>query len=139
VEDVEAAFASITSVLKPGGVALIFVPSRNAVFARLNMLLPQSVKQSILYSIFPEKRKKQGFPAFYNNCTPSGLKKLAAANGLTVIEERYCELLFFIFVSGLRRVATLGAVVSRSGKRSGGRDFLSGSAKARKMISSTAD
>ncbi|OGK04740.1 MAG: hypothetical protein A2W80_02130 [Candidatus Riflebacteria bacterium GWC2_50_8] len=89
VENVEAAFVSIATILKPGGLALIFVPSRNAVFARLNMLLPQSVKQSILYGIFPEKRKKQGFPAFYNSCTPAGLKKLAAANGLTIIEERY--------------------------------------------------
>lgn len=89
VENVEAALASIATTLKSGGHALLFVPSRNAVFARLNMLLPQSFKQSILYGIFPEKRKKQGFPAFYNNCTPAGLKRLAAANGLAIIEERY--------------------------------------------------
>jgi len=89
VENIKSAFAAITSILKPGGQALIFVPSRNAVFARLNLLLPQSVKQKILYTIFPEKRKNQGFPAYYNCCTPAGFKKLAAANSLAVIEERY--------------------------------------------------
>ncbi len=65
------------------------MPSRNAVYARLNIVLPQSVKQRILYWLFPEMRKCQGFPAYYNNCTPAELKKLAIANGLVIIEERY--------------------------------------------------
>ena len=57
VPDVEAAFVSMASLLRKGGVALIFVPSRNAVFARLNNLLPQRVKLFLLHTIFTSSRR----------------------------------------------------------------------------------
>jgi 2-polyprenyl-6-hydroxyphenyl methylase/3-demethylubiquinone-9 3-methyltransferase len=94
VEDVEGAFSAISSVLKPGGLALIFVPSKYAVFARLNVVMPQKLKKYIMYKIYPDTKLTQGFPAYYNKCTPSEFKKLASINNLTVIEERY------YFVSG---------------------------------------
>jgi 2-polyprenyl-3-methyl-5-hydroxy-6-metoxy-1,4-benzoquinol methylase len=40
VSDAKAAIRGIASLLKPGAVALVFVPCRNALFARLNLLLP---------------------------------------------------------------------------------------------------
>lgn len=89
VKDVEAAFTAISSILKPGGLALIFVPSRNAVFARLNIILPQKIKKAILHTIYPESRRDQGFPSYYDKCTPLEFKKLASSNGLSLIEERY--------------------------------------------------
>lgn len=89
VRDVEGAFNSIASILKPGGLALIFVPSRNAVFARLNIILPQKMKQRILYTIFPKTVEVQGFPSYYNKCTPREFKQLAQSNRLAPIEERY--------------------------------------------------
>lgn len=89
VQDVPGAFIAISSALKPGGKALIFVPSRNAVFARLNIVLPQQVKEWLLYTIFPKTRAAQGFPSFYNRCTPNDFKQLAAENGLTIIDSRY--------------------------------------------------
>ncbi len=89
VNGVEAAFASISSILKTGGVALIFVPSRNAIFARLNLLLPQSVKKAVLHSIFPHTQRDQGFPAYYDKCTPSQFKKLAARHEMDVVDEKY--------------------------------------------------
>ena len=49
VPNVESAFKSISSLLQKDGVALIFVPSRNAVFAQLNLILPQKIKK-ILFS-----------------------------------------------------------------------------------------
>lgn len=89
VKDVESAFKAITSILKPGGFAIIYVPSRNAIYARLNLILSQKIKEKILYGIFPETREAQGFPSFYDQCTPSEFHKLASSNGLSVVEERY--------------------------------------------------
>jgi len=36
VSDVQAALVNIATILKPGGRVLIFIPSRNAIFDRLN-------------------------------------------------------------------------------------------------------
>lgn len=89
VKDVERAFRSIASVLKPGGVALLFVPSRNAVFARLNIVLPQRIKKKLLHAIFPKTRRGQGFPSYYDKCTPAHFKRMASDNGLSVVDARY--------------------------------------------------
>ena len=89
VKDVEGAFGSISSILKPGGLALIFVPSKNAVFARLNIILPQEIKKTILHTIYPKTMEGQGFPSYYNQCTPAEFKQLAQSNGFSLIEERY--------------------------------------------------
>ena len=89
VHDVGAAFECIASVLKPGGVALLFTPSRNALFAQLNRVLPQNAKKSILYGIAPQTRAMQGFRAYYDRCTPRDFRRLAKANGLVVKEERF--------------------------------------------------
>ncbi len=61
VPSTERAFRAIGSLLKPGGLALIFAPSRNAVFARLNLLLPQRLKRAILFAVFPESRYRDGY------------------------------------------------------------------------------
>jgi 2-polyprenyl-6-hydroxyphenyl methylase/3-demethylubiquinone-9 3-methyltransferase len=89
VRDVEAAFAAIRSCLKLGGRALIFVPSRNAVFARLNILLPERLKRTILHTVFPNTRNAQGFPSFYDNCTPNDFVRMASTHSFTVEEARY--------------------------------------------------
>jgi 2-polyprenyl-6-hydroxyphenyl methylase/3-demethylubiquinone-9 3-methyltransferase len=89
VRDVEGAFRSISSCLKSGGVACIFVPSRNAVFARLNLILPESIKRVLLFTIFPQTRSAQGFPSYYNCCSPSDFIRLGKENGMDVLEARY--------------------------------------------------
>lgn len=86
VPDVASAFNGIASFLKPGGVALIWVPSRNAAFARLNLLLPERIKRFLLFTIFPETRRGQGFPSYYNKCTPADFRSLAQSAGLEVME-----------------------------------------------------
>ncbi|SMQ76587.1 2-polyprenyl-6-hydroxyphenyl methylase / 3-demethylubiquinone-9 3-methyltransferase [Sphingopyxis terrae subsp. ummariensis] len=101
VPDGAGAIAAIASILKPGGRAFIFAPSRNALFARLNLLLPQAVKEKILFALFPAKATgHDGFPAFYDNCTPRQIAALAAKNGL-VVEQRvlfWTSSYFTIFV-----------------------------------------
>ena len=89
VKDVGGAFEAIASMLKPGGRALIFVPSRNAVFARLNILLPQKIKERILFAIYPQTCRNQGFVSYYDRCTPKAFRALATRNGLVVEAEEY--------------------------------------------------
>jgi SAM-dependent methyltransferase len=63
VRDNGAALRAISTILKRGGRALIFVPSRNAVYARLNLLLPEALNRKILFTVFPETRRDHGFRA----------------------------------------------------------------------------
>ena len=100
VKDVQGAFRAIASSLRPGGVACVFVPSRNAVFARLNLVLPQNVKNFLLFSVFPGARAAQGFPSFYNRCTPRDFERLAEENGLEVAAAKYYYLSrYFTFLA----------------------------------------
>jgi len=82
VRDTDSALGAIAGILKPGGRALLFVPSRHAVYARLNLLLPQRLKERILFGLYPERRRSQGFPAFYDRCTPAAMEAAAARHGL---------------------------------------------------------
>src|SRR2546426_944806 len=84
VQDSQEAITAIASILKPGGTALLFLPSRNAVFARINLLLPQQLKRKILHGVFPSTKRNQGFPAYYDHCTPADFRRLAANSGLAV-------------------------------------------------------
>jgi SAM-dependent methyltransferase len=88
VPDTEQALEAIASLLKPGGRALLFVPCRNAVYARLNLLLPERFKRLLLFSIFPEMSRDHGFRAYYDQCTPRSIETSAKRYGLTV-ERRF--------------------------------------------------
>ncbi|HYW43264.1 MAG TPA: methyltransferase domain-containing protein [Bryobacteraceae bacterium] len=128
VLDTNGALAAIASILKPGGRALIFVPSRNAVYARLNLVLPQRLKRRIMHGIFPEMSRDHGFPAYYNGCTPSRLERMAQAQGLVRERRRlyfhstyfsFCFplhalwrlwLLFFRFLAGVEAAETFSVV-----------------------------
>lgn len=89
VPDGNGAMRAIASSLKPGGRAYIFAPSRNALFARLNLLLPEAFKRRFLFAAFPNKAKgHDGFPAFYDRCTPREFERNAVSHGLVVEERR---------------------------------------------------
>ena len=89
VPDTGRAFEALASIAKPGGRILVFVPSRRAVFARLNRVLPEAWKRHLLFAIWPQARSKQGFRAYYDRCTPAEFERVAGACGLTV-ERRLC-------------------------------------------------
>jgi 2-polyprenyl-6-hydroxyphenyl methylase/3-demethylubiquinone-9 3-methyltransferase len=100
VHDTRGAICSITSILKIGGIAYIFfAPSRNAVFARLNLVLPQRTKEKILFLLLPETEGSQGFPAYYDQCTPSELEALFREFNLRVVERKlfYMSTYFMVF------------------------------------------
>lgn len=103
VPDTDGALRAIASCLKPGGRAAIFAPSRNALFARLNLVLPERVKKKILFSLFPEKATgHEGFQAYYDRCTPSLIRKTAERYGLEVESQHfYWKSSYFSFFTPL--------------------------------------
>lgn len=115
VKDTEGALRSIASLLMPGWRALIFVPSRNAVFARLNVLLPEKLKRKILYGVYSNARAAQGFPSFYHKCTPDDFIAMAKHNGLAVIESRYYYISsYFSFLFPVYLVWRIWVVIFKS-------------------------
>ncbi|RWB06310.1 methyltransferase domain-containing protein [Mesorhizobium sp.] len=88
VPDTAGAIRGLASTVRPGGCVVIFAPCRNALFARLNLILPEGVKRRLLFALFPAKAEgHDGFKAYYDRCTPREIEALAAANNL-VVEER---------------------------------------------------
>ena len=88
VSSTEAALAAIVSILRPEGRAVLFVPSRNAIHARLNLILPEPVRKAILQILYPQSHTYVGFPAYYDRCTPTDFRRLAAMHGLIVEEQK---------------------------------------------------
>jgi 2-polyprenyl-6-hydroxyphenyl methylase/3-demethylubiquinone-9 3-methyltransferase len=102
VTNVAHALRAIDSILKPGGVALLFVPSSNAVYAKLNLLIPEKLKRAILFRVFPNASKAQGFRAYYDRCTPRDIKNLAGQFGLLTERLRlYYHSNYFAFIAPL--------------------------------------
>jgi SAM-dependent methyltransferase len=99
VKNTERAFAALSTIARPGGRIAIFVPSRNALFARINLLLPEQLKRSLLYSIFPHKAEgHDGFPAFYNRCTPRDFREMAVQHGFQIeLQKLYFTSSYFSF------------------------------------------
>ena len=85
VHDNAKALAAIASVLKPGGLAAIFAPSRHAVYARLNLLLPEIVTRKALDFVCPSNKGSHGFRAYYDRCSIGELSALGRRNGLEVV------------------------------------------------------
>jgi SAM-dependent methyltransferase len=96
VRDADKAFAALATIVKPGGCAAIFVPSRNAVFARLNLLLPESVKRFLLFNIFPyEEVGHQGHKAYYDKCDPRQFAGLARRHGFQIERQEHYFMSFY--------------------------------------------
>lgn len=100
VPDNANAMRAIASALRPGGRALIYQPSRNALFARLNLLLPEKVKRKLLYTVFPKNQAHKGFRAHYDCCTPKEFSILAESSALVIVEKHlfYTSYYFSFFL-----------------------------------------
>ena len=89
VKDIEAALTGIRSCLKNGCRCALFVPSGNAIFARINKILPENSKKQILFALFPNAKERQGFPAYYDHCTPREVQGIAQSLGFEILDKRY--------------------------------------------------
>lgn len=81
--DTEGGFHAVASMLKPGGRAVIYNPSRAALFAKINLLLPEGLKRRFL-GLLPDKGGVGGWPAVYDRATPKQFEILANRAGLEV-------------------------------------------------------
>ena len=86
VDDVEAFIAHSSRVLCDGGYAVHLVPCRYAPFAIIGRLLPFNLAKSILHFIKPTTVGVVEFPAFYDKCNYSAMKKALGRNGFRNIE-----------------------------------------------------
>jgi len=104
VKDTNAAIENMSKMLNKGGCIMMFLPCRNAVFSRLNLILPESWKLKLLNLAYPEKMHRIGFKAYYNRATPAQFKKMAIDLGLEVGEcrifwaSRYLEIFFPVHI-----------------------------------------
>ena len=99
VRDTQGAIVRVVQSLKPGGRLVLFAPSRNAVFARLNLVVPERVKKWILTRVFPETQQNPIFVAYYDRYTPREILSLARAHGLVLLDKRtYYLSWYFAFV-----------------------------------------
>ncbi len=109
VPDGAGAMRAIASVLKPGGRVFIFAPSRNALFARLNLILPQRVKEKSCSPSSPKKAQgHDGFPAFLQPLHAQGYRspcppEWPGSRGAGAVLD---QLLFHGSLSGLSRMAS---------------------------------
>ena len=118
VPDAQSAIRSIASVLRPGGILLLFAPCRNAAFARLNLLLPEAVKRRILFTVFPSTTDLQGFVSYYDSCTPTKIASISEQTGLRVVETKtYYSSMYFSFFFPLHLVWRLWTVLVRATDR----------------------
>lgn len=89
VPDTVGAMRGLATCVRPGGAIYLFAPCRNAAFARINLILPERLKQILLFNLFPEKAKgHDGFRAYYDHCTPGQIEAIARSNGLEIEERR---------------------------------------------------
>ena len=70
LQDTEAAYQTIHSLLKPGGVVLNFCPTLYAFPFVINKLLPETFSRKILQTVFPDRHDDgtPKFPAHYDWC-----------------------------------------------------------------------
>lgn len=89
VDDVDAAIRNISLMLNPkSGKIVFFVPCKYAPFAMLNRFLPEGVKKNLLYFVFPQTERDQGFKAYYDKCTPREIRDIAERNSMTILDEQ---------------------------------------------------
>jgi SAM-dependent methyltransferase len=90
VKDARAAILNMATFIKPGGRIIAFAPCRNAWFARLNMLLPEGFKKSLIEYFYSDAglAEVMGFKAYYSHGTPRQIEAIAKEAGLVIVEKR---------------------------------------------------
>ena len=102
VTDTKSAFAGLASILKKGGVALLFTPSKTSLYARVNLFMPEKLKRNLLRLLYPELADKTGFPCRYHRCTLSEFEEMALGQGFAVVQKRaYYHSEYFSFFAPL--------------------------------------
>jgi SAM-dependent methyltransferase len=118
VRDTGAALRGIASLLKPRGVALLFVHSRNAVYTRINRITPEWFKRWLPRAIYGDFAEIEagliGFPAYYDRCTPRDICAMAQTTGFSIESLRvYFASAYMQFLPPLRVAWRLWQILFR--------------------------
>jgi len=84
LKDNDAFFAKSARILKDGGYFIHIFPTKYALFSMLNQLFGTKFGPKVLFFFFPEN-SGAGFPAYYDKCTYSGMKKLLDKHGFEIV------------------------------------------------------
>ncbi len=90
VQDSTMAIKNISKMLKKGGSLYFKLPCRHALFAKLNLVLPQNFKKKLLYFVFPHK-SGDGFEVYYDKSTPNQYRELLERCGLEIQEINFIK------------------------------------------------
>jgi hypothetical protein len=73
---------------------------RSSTISRLNRILPQRIKRLGIELIRESTKDTEGFPPYYDKCSPREFADMARGRGLQVVDERhyYLSSYFFSFV-----------------------------------------
>ena len=88
VKDASNAVENLANMLSNGGFLYLKLPCRHALFAQLNLILPNELKKSVMHLIFPSKIG-DGFQAYYHKSTPNEMIKVCTESGLEVVHMAY--------------------------------------------------
>jgi SAM-dependent methyltransferase len=86
VDGVTAAIRHMARVLRPGGVALHFVPCRYSLFGTAARLLPFRQLLWLTHRVMPDTRGAVGFQVHYDHCYPQALAREFRAAGFSTVE-----------------------------------------------------
>lgn len=133
--DNQAFLRNCFEALRPGGRFIAQFPSRYALFATINRLLPQKLAHAVLFTLRPGTEGHMGFRAHYDRTNYSAFKAMAEAEGFEVeyhlpgyydayfnfftplflVWQLVCTALFFV---GAKNFATYNLFVLRKPGRS---------------------
>ena len=88
--DTREFIAHVRRVLKPGGHTIHMFPSRFALFALINRILPAKLSTSILFFLCPGAKRISGFPAYYDKCYYSAFRSVLEERGFEITESAVC-------------------------------------------------
>jgi SAM-dependent methyltransferase len=103
VNDVSMSIAALSKMLKNEGKLYLKLPSKHAIFAKLNLLLPNEFKKTLMHKIFPHK-VGDGFKVYYDKSTPKQIIAICEENGLQLVEmnlvkwSSYFSFLFPLYI-----------------------------------------
>lgn len=97
--DNRAFFANCARILRPGGALIHTFPCRFAPFALLNQILPNRVTRRLIALFHPQWQDECGFPARYDRCWFSGMRRLLETCGFENprFTFRYYQSIYFDF------------------------------------------
>ena len=90
IDGVPAAVQNMARVLKPGGRALHFLPSRYSLFATAARVLPFDRLLSVLHAVNRDSRGQVEFEVLYDHCDPAAIEGLFTEAGFRDVSVDVC-------------------------------------------------